>query len=72
MKPSLQVFPFLPKVDAIPDFTTCTSDNGHESLKATHARNRKARADIFTMNLALANVFLANLSKAIHETYEPI
>ncbi len=24
------------------------------------------------MNSALANVFLANLSKAIHETYEPI
>jgi hypothetical protein len=65
-------FPFPTKVDAIPDFTTCTSDNKRESLKATHARDRKTRADIVTMNSALANVFLANLPKVICETYEPI
>ncbi len=58
-------FPFPPKVDAIPDFTACTSDNTRESLKATHARNQKTRTDIVTMNLALVDVFLANLPKAI-------
>ena len=58
-------FPLPTKVDAIPDFTACTSDNECESLKATHARDQKTRADIVTMNLALANVFLANLPKVI-------
>ena len=62
----------MPKVDAIPDFTTCTSDSEHERLKATHTRNQKTRNDIVTMNSALANVFLANLPKAICKTYEPI
>ena len=58
-------FPFPTEVDTIPDFTACTSDNKRESLKATHAHNQKTRADIVTMNLALANVFLANLPKVI-------
>ncbi len=31
--------PFPTKVDTIPDFAACTSDNERESLKATHARN---------------------------------
>ena len=57
---------------AIPDATTCTSDNKRKSLKATHARDQKTRADIITMNSALADVFLANLPKAIHDTYEPV
>ena len=65
-------FPFPTEVDTIPDFAVCTSDNECESLKATHARDQKTRADIVTMNLALADVFLANLPKAIRETYEPI
>ena len=65
-------FLFPTKVDAIPDFTACTSDNERESLKATHARDRKTRADIVIMNLALADIFLANLPKAICETHEPI
>ena len=58
-------FLFPTEVDAIPDFTACLSDNERESLKATHARDQKTRADIVTMNSALAEVFLANLSKAI-------
>ena len=71
--PTLQIFFLFPtKVDTIPDFAACTSDNERESLKATHARDQKTRADIVTMNLALANVFLANLPKAIRETYGPI
>jgi hypothetical protein len=32
-------FPFLKEVDAIPDFSACTSDNERESLKATHTLN---------------------------------
>jgi hypothetical protein len=65
-------FPFPDEVDAVPDFSTCNSDNKRETLKATNARNRKTRADIVTMNAALSDVFLTNLPKAICETYEPI
>jgi hypothetical protein len=50
----------------------CTSDNEHESLKATHAGDHKTRADIVTTNAALSNIFLANLPKASCETYKPI
>jgi hypothetical protein len=65
-------FPFPVEVDAIPDFSTCTTDNECETLKATNAHDRKTRADIVTMNAALSDVFLANLPKAICEMYEPI
>jgi hypothetical protein len=30
-------FPFPKEVDDAPDFSACTSDNEHKSLKATHA-----------------------------------
>jgi len=43
-----------------------------DKVKATNACAQKTRADIVTMNAALFDVFLANLPKAIHETYEPI
>jgi hypothetical protein len=65
-------FPFPKNLDDIPDFSACTSDNKRESLKATHARNQKTQADIVTMNAAISDVFLANLLKAVHETYKPI
>jgi hypothetical protein len=65
-------FPFPVEVDAIPDFSVCTTDNERETLKATNARDRKTRADIVTMNAALSDVFLANLPKGIRETYKPI
>jgi hypothetical protein len=65
-------FPFTYEVDSIPDFSACNSDNERETLKATNVRNQKTRADIFTINTALSDVFLANLPKAIRETYEPI
>ena len=65
-------FPFPDEVDAVPDFSVCTFDNERETLKTTNAGNQKSRADIITMNVALSNVFLANLSKAICETYEQI
>ena len=65
-------FPFPVEVDAILDFSTCTTDNERETLKATNARDRNTRADIVTMNAALSDVFLANLPNAICKTYEPI
>ncbi len=65
-------FPFPPEVDTVPDFSTCTSDNKRETLKATNSCDQKTQADIITMNAALSNIFLANLPKAICETYEPI
>jgi hypothetical protein len=65
-------FPFPPEVDAVPDFSTCTSDNKYKTLKATNACDQKTRADIITMNAALSDVFLANLPKVIRETYKPI
>jgi hypothetical protein len=64
--------PFPKEVDDVPDFSMFTSDNERKSLKATHARNQKTRADIVRMNAALSDVFLANLPKAICETYKPI
>jgi hypothetical protein len=65
-------FPFPPEVDVVPDFSTCTSDNERKTLKDTNARDRKTQADIITMNAALSDIFLANLSKAIRKMYEPI
>jgi hypothetical protein len=65
-------FLFPPEVDTVLDFSTCTSDNERETLKATNARNQKTQADIITMNAALSDIFLANLPKAICETYKPI
>ncbi len=65
-------FPFPKEVDDVPDFSACTSNNERKRLKATHALDQKTRADIITMNATLSNVFLANLPKAIRETYKPI
>ena len=56
-------FPFLVEVDAVPDFSTCNSDNERETLKATNARDQKMRSDIVTMNAALSDVFLTNHQK---------
>ena len=36
-------FPFPNEVDAVPDFSTCNSDNEQETLKATNARDQKTR-----------------------------
>jgi hypothetical protein len=64
-------FPFPPEVDAVPDFSTCTSDIEQETLKAMNACNQKTRADIITMNATLSDVFLTKLPKAICKTYKP-
>jgi hypothetical protein len=61
-------FLFPTEVDAVPDFSGCTTNNEHETLKSTHALARKTRADIVTMNAALSDVFLAQLPKSICKT----
>jgi hypothetical protein len=60
------------EVDDIPDFSACTSDNKHKSLKATHACNRKTQAAIVTMNSTLSDAFLVSIPKAIGKTYKLI
>ena len=65
-------FPFPAVVAEVPDFTNCTNDNQRETLKSTHALAKKTRADIVTMNAALADVFLTSLPKTIHNGYDPI
>jgi len=42
-------FPFPKVVADVPDFTACTKDNQRETLKSTHALEKKTRADIVTM-----------------------
>jgi hypothetical protein len=61
-------FPFPTEVDAVPEFSGCTTDNERETLKSTHALACKTRVDIVTMNAVLLDVFLAQLLKSIHET----
>ncbi len=65
-------FPFPTEVDAVPDFSGCTTDSERETLKSTHALARKTRADIITINAALLDIFLAQLPKSICKTYQPI
>jgi hypothetical protein len=50
--------PFPPRVADVPNYTARTNNNNHATAKATHAREKKTRADIITMNTALADVFL--------------
>ncbi len=59
--------PFLPIVPDVPNYTECTNDNKCATVKATHAIDKKTRADIVTMNTALANIFL----EACHRRYAP-
>ncbi len=65
-------FPFPKEVDGVPNFSTCTSNNESKSLKAIHAHDQKTHADIVKMNAALSDVFLANLPKAICDTFKQI
>jgi hypothetical protein len=57
--------PFLPIVPDVPNYTACTNDNKHATVKAMHAIDNKMQVDIVTMNTALANVFLEALSSQV-------
>jgi hypothetical protein len=50
--------PFPPEAPDVPDFTGCTGENDRATVRATHVRAKKIRADIVMMNTALTNVFL--------------
>ena len=62
--------PFPPEVPDVPDFIPCIDDNNRTMLGATHARNKKTRADIVTMNTALANVFLEAMSSQVRASFQ--
>jgi hypothetical protein len=57
--------PFPPIVPDVLDYTACTNNNKHATVKATHTIDKKMRADIVTMNTALANIFLKALSSQV-------
>ncbi len=65
-------FPFPKEVEEVPDFKNCTDDTQRKTFKSTHALAKKTRADIVTMNATLLDVFLTNLPKLIHNSYDPI
>ncbi len=54
--------PFLPEVPDVPNYTVCVDDNDHATVRAMHMQDKKTRADIITMNTALANIFLEAMS----------
>jgi hypothetical protein len=62
--------PFPPKVADVPDYTACTNNNDRAMAKATHARDKKTRADIVTMNTALTNVFLKAMLAQVRASFQ--
>jgi hypothetical protein len=61
--------PFPPIVQDVPVYTACTNDNKRATVKATHAINKKTQADIVTMNIALADIFLEALSLQVRTSF---
>jgi hypothetical protein len=62
--------PFPPEIPNVPKFTVCVNDNGHATVRAMHARNKKTRGDIVMMNTTLANVFLEAMSSQVHASFQ--
>jgi hypothetical protein len=62
--------PFLPAVANVPNYTACTNDNKHATVEATHALDKKTRANIIMINTALANVFLDNLLSPVGASFQ--
>ena len=60
--------PFPPFVANVPDFSQCTDENERAAVRATHAHDKKTRADIVTMNAALCDVFLNAMSTSVRAT----
>jgi hypothetical protein len=61
--------PFLSIVPDVPDYTECTINIEHATVKATHAVDKKTWTDIITMNTTLANVFLKALSLQVRASF---
>ena len=62
--------PIPPVVDEVPDYTSCTDKNDRATTRTRHALDKKTRADIFTMNAALTNVFLAAVLVGVRATFQ--
>jgi hypothetical protein len=62
--------PFPPEVPDMPEFTACVNDNDRATVRAMHARNKKTRVDIVTMNTTLANVFLEAMSSQVRASFQ--
>jgi hypothetical protein len=61
--------PFPPIMLNVPDYTACTINNKHATVKEMHAIDKKMRVDIVTMNTTLANVFLEVMSLQVHASF---
>ena len=57
-------------MDKVPVYTNCTNKNNHTTTRARHALNKKARADIITMNAAPTNVFLNAVLIEVHAAFQ--
>jgi hypothetical protein len=62
--------PLPPKVADVPNYTACTNNKDHAMAKATHARDKKTRADIVTMNTALADIFLEAMLVQVRTSFQ--
>jgi hypothetical protein len=57
-------------VPDIPDFSTCTDENERATARAMYALAKKTQANIITMNIALADIFLECLSSQVHASFQ--
>jgi hypothetical protein len=62
--------PFPPTVPDVPDFSTCTDKRKCTTTCATHALAKKMQADIITMNITLADIFLECLSSQVRTSFQ--
>jgi hypothetical protein len=62
--------PFPPMVLDVPNFSTCNDKNKRNTTRSTHALAKKTQADIITMNIALANIFLECLSSQVRASFQ--
>jgi hypothetical protein len=62
--------PFPPTVPDIPDFSTCPDKTKHATACATYALAKKTQANIITMNIALADIFLECLSSQVCASFQ--
>jgi hypothetical protein len=62
--------PFPAMVLDVPNFSTCNNKNKRATTRAMHALAKKTRADIITMNITLADVFLECLSLQVCASFQ--
>jgi hypothetical protein len=62
--------PFPPMVLDVPNFSTCNDENKCTTARAMHALAKKTQADIITMNIALADIFLKCLSSQVRTSFQ--